>query len=188
MSKSWIGLGVTAAVVILVVMWIVGMYNGLVGLDQEVKSTWAQVEVQFQRRYDLIPNLVAVVKGYAAHEKSTFENIAKARTAWAGAQTQTSKVDAANQMTSALSKLMLVVENYPQLQAAQNFMALQDELAGTENRIAVARKRYNDVVQEYNTRAKRIPTVIFVRMFGFDSEKAFIKSAEEAKEAPKINI
>jgi LemA protein len=157
-------------------------------MDQNVKQGWAQVENQLQRRYDLIPNLVETVKGYAKHEKTTFENITKARSAWTGATNATQKVNAANEMEGALSRLMVVVENYPQLQAAPNYRALQDELAGTENRIAVERMRYNEKVQAYNTRAKSIPTVVFVRTFGFDSEKIFFKSAEAAKDAPKVKF
>jgi len=186
--KGWMWLAGIAVVLFVVVGWVVGIYNGLVGMDQNVKQNWAQVENQLQRRYDLIPNLVETVKGYAAHEKTTFENITKARSAWAGAQNMSDKVAAANQMEGALARLMVVVENYPQLQAAPNFRALQDELAGTENRLAVARMRYNEAVQSYNTTARRVPTVFFVRLFGFDAEKIFFKAAEEAKEAPKVKF
>ena len=183
--KAWMWI---LLVVVAVGFFCVSIYNGLVGMDQNVKQNWAQVENQLQRRYDLIPNLVETVKGYAAHEKETFENITKARSAWAGAQNTTEKVAAANQMEGALARLMLVVENYPQLQAAPNFRALQDELAGTENRLAVARMRYNEAVQSYNTSARRVPTVFFVRFFGFDSEKQFFKAQEPAKEAPKVKF
>jgi len=186
--KGWIWLGVILVVIVAFGAFCVGMYNNLVGMDQNVKQNWAQVENQLQRRYDLIPNLVETVKGYAAHEKSTLEDIAKARSAWAGAQNMSDKVAAANQMEGALGRLMVVVENYPQLQAAPNFRALQDELAGTENRLAVARMRFNEAVQEYNTKARSIPTVLFVRMFGFDAEKAFFKAQEAAKEAPKVKF
>ncbi len=182
----WI-LGIVAVVLILG-MWAVGMYNGLVSMDQTVKQSWAQVENQLQRRYDLIPNLVETVKGYAKHEKDTFESITKARSAWAGAQSQGQKVKAANVLEGAISRLMLVVENYPQLQAAPNFRALQDELAGTENRIAVERMRYNETVQSYNVKAKTIPTVLFVGLFGFDREKDFFKADEQAKTAPKVKF
>jgi LemA protein len=176
-------------VVLVVVLGFAGLtYNNLVGMDQSVKSNWAQVENQLQRRYDLIPNLVNTVKGYAKHEKSTFENITKARSAWAGAQNTSQKVSAANEMEGALARLMVVVENYPQLQASANFRALQDELAGTENRLSVARMRYNEAVQSYNTAARSIPTVFFTRMFGFDPEKQFFKAQEGAKEAPKVNF
>ncbi|MBI5701568.1 LemA family protein [Candidatus Saganbacteria bacterium] len=183
---AWI-IGIVA-LVLLCIMWVTGVYNNLVGLDQSVKESWAQVENQLQRRYDLIPNLVETVKGYAKHEKSTFEEITKARSAWANAQNMNQKVVAANGIESTIAKLFMVVENYPLLQAAPNFRALQDELAGTENRIAVERMRYNEKVQIYNTIAKRLPTVFFVRMFGFDGEKIFFKSAEPAKEAPKVKF
>jgi LemA protein len=186
--KGWMWLAGIVIVILLIGGWVVGIYNGLVGIDQDVKQNWAQVENQLQRRYDLIPNLVETVKGYAKHEKTLFENVTRARSAWAGAQTQGDKVAAANQMEGALARLMVVVENYPQLQAAANFRALQDELAGTENRIAVARMRYNESVQSYNVRARSIPTVFFVRMFGFDGEKIFFKAAEAAKEAPKVKF
>jgi LemA protein len=176
-------------VVILVIgFWVVGIYNNLVGIDQNVKQNWAQVENQLQRRYDLIPNLVETVKGYAKHEKELFENVTKARSAWAGAKTTSEKVAAANQVEGALGRLMVVVENYPTLKASENFRALQDELAGTENRMAVARMRYNDAVQEYNTTAKRIPTVFFVNLFGFDREKTFFEAVKEAREAPKVKF
>lgn len=188
MSKGLIWSIVIVVVIFVIIGWVIGIYNGLVAFDQDVKTNWAQVETQLQRRYDLIPNLVATVKGYAAHEKTTFENITKARSAWANAANSSQKVAAANQLESTLSKLMLVVENYPQLQASANFRALQDELAGTENRVAVSRGRYNESVQNYNTKARSIPTVIFAGMFGFDREKVFFKSAEEAKEAPKVTF
>lgn len=183
--KTWMWV---LLVVVIVGGFVVSVYNGLVGLDQMVKTNWAQVENQLQRRYDLIPNLVSTVKGYASHEKELFENVTKARSAWAGAQTQSQKVAAANQVEGALARLMVVVENYPQLQASANFRALQDELAGTENRLAVARQRFNEAVQTYNTSAKSIPTVFFVRLFGFDSEKTFFKATEGAQEAPKVKF
>lgn len=175
-------------VVLAIGFWVVGIYNNLVGMDQNVKQNWAQVENQLQRRYDLIPNLVETVKGYAKHEKELFENVTKARSAWAGAKTTGEKVAAANQVEGALGRLMVVVENYPTLRASENFRALQDELAGTENRMAVARMRYNDAVQEYNTTARRIPTVFFVNLFAFDKEKTFFEAVKEAKEAPKVKF
>jgi LemA protein len=185
MRTLWIVLGI----VVVLVLFLVGMYNGLVGLDQGVKQSWAQVENQLQRRYDLIPNLVSTVKGYAAHERQVFTYVADARSKLAGATTVNQKVEAANAMEGALARLLAIAENYPQLQASRNFIALQDELAGTENRLAVARMRYNELVQKYNTRAKTIPTVFFVRMFGFDAEKPFFKVASEAaKEAPKVTF
>lgn len=176
-------------VVLLLIFWVVGIYNGLVVKDQNVKTSWAQVETQLQRRYDLIPNLVATVKGYAKHETELFENVAKARSAWANATSVNDKIKSANNVEGFLGRLIAVAESYPVLRASENFMALQDELAGTENRISVQRMRFNDAVQDYNTSAKKIPTVFFVRIFGFDSEKAFFKVASEAaKEAPKVTF
>lgn len=185
MNKWLIGI---IAVVVLLGLWLVGTYNGLVGKDQNVKQNWAQIENQLERRYDLIPNLVETVKGYARHEKELFENVAAARSAWAGAAGVSNKVKAANQVEGFLGRLIAVAENYPVLRASENFRALQDELAGTENRIAVARMRYNDSVQDYNTSAKTIPTVFFVKLFGFDREKDFFAAKQEAKEAPKVKF
>ena len=182
-------LGVILVIGLILVGAGVATYNGLVGIDQEVKQSWAQVDNQLQRRCDLIPNLVSTVKGYATHEKTIFENVAEARAKLAGAGTVSEKVAASNQMEGALSRLLLIVENYPDLKASTNFIALQDELAGTENRLSVARMRYNASVQKYNTKAKSIPVVFFVSTFGFDSEKAFFQvESETAKKAPKVEF
>ncbi|MFA6430829.1 MAG: LemA family protein [Candidatus Margulisiibacteriota bacterium] len=186
-TKTGILVGILA-VVLMMGLWMVGVYNDLVGKDQTVKQSWAQVENQLQRRYDLIPNLVSTVKGYATHEKELFENVTKARSAWSGAGNANEKIAASGQLEGFLSRLMVVVENYPQLKAAENFKALQDELAGTENRVAVARMRYNDIVTIYNTNAKSIPTVFFVNMFGFDKEKLFFQSVKEAGSAPNVKF
>lgn len=175
-------------VVLVIGFWTVGLYNGLVGRDQKVKESWAQVESQLQRRYDLIPNLISTVKGYAKHEKGLFESVARARSAWANAKTPADKVGAANQTEGFLGRLIAVAENYPQLKASENFRALQDELAGTENRVAVARMRYNEAVQTYNTEAKRFPTVVFVGIFGFDREKEFFAAVKEAQAAPQVKF
>jgi len=185
MRNVWIILGVVA----LVVIFLASTYNGLVGLDQSVKQSWAQVENMLQRRYDLIPNLVSTVKGYAKHEQQIFTDVAEARAKLAGATTVNDKVQAANGVEGALGRLLAIAENYPQLKASENFIALQDELAGTENRVAVARMRYNETVQSYNTRTRSVPTVFFVKMFGFDSEKPFFKVENEAaKEVPKVTF
>lgn len=182
-------LGVILVVVIAAVVWMTGIYNGMVGIDQNVKQSWAQVENQLQRRYDLIPNLVATVKGYATHEEDIFVKVAEARAKLAGAATVGEKIEASKGMEGVLGRLLAIAENYPQLRASENFQSLQDELAGTENRLSVARMRYNEAVQAYNTKAKTVPTVFFVRMFGFDAEKKFFElTKEEAKEAPKVNF
>ncbi|MFH2033925.1 MAG: LemA family protein, partial [Candidatus Margulisiibacteriota bacterium] len=185
MKKVLIVLGIIAVVVILIASFFVGQYNGLVRSDQDVKQNWAQVENQLQRRYDLIPNLVSTVKGYATHEQTIFVQVAEARSKLSGAATVNEKVAASNGMESVLGRLLAIAENYPQLRASENFRALQDELAGTENRLAVARMRYNESVQAYNTKAKSFPTVMFVGMFGFDREKPFFQVAgEQVKETP----
>jgi LemA protein len=184
--RTWM---IVVGVIVVLALGVVGIYNSLVGLDQGVKQSWAQVENMLQRRYDLIPNLVSTVKGYAAHEKEVFTRVADARSRLAGATTVNQKVEAANAMEGALARLLAIAENYPQLQASKNFIALQDELAGTENRLAVARMRYNEMVQAYNTRAKTIPAVMFVGIFGFDREKPFFKVAGEAvKQVPKVEF
>jgi LemA protein len=185
MKKLWILIGI----IVVVGLYIAGTYNGLIRMDQNVKQAWAQVENQLQRRYDLIPNLVSTVKGYASHEKEIFIQVAEARSKLAGATSINQKAKAASGLESVLGRLLAIAENYPQLKASGNFIRLQDELAGTENRLAVARMRYNERVQQYNVKAKSIPTVFFVRLFGFDSEKAFFQVASEAvKNTPKVEF
>ena len=150
--KGWTIFGVIALVVVAIIVAVIGGYNGLVTQNEDVNSKWAQVENQLQRRGDLIPNLVNTVKGYASHEQAAIQAVADARTKLAGAEGVANKAEANNELSGALSRLLMVVENYPNLKADQNFRALQDELAGTENRLAVARKDYNDVVQVFNTK------------------------------------
>ncbi len=163
-------------------------YNRLVALDQQVKESWSQVENVLQRRNDLIPNLVETVKGYAKHEKELFMEVTEARSKWAGAKTIQEKEAAANAISGVLSRLLLVVENYPQLKASENFLSLQDELAGTENRIAVERKRYNETVNSYNRTAKAFPVVLFVRLFGFDAEKEYFQATEGSSVPPAVKF
>ncbi|MBI5696487.1 MAG: LemA family protein [Nitrospirae bacterium] len=168
-------------------MWAMSARNSLVNMDEGITGQWSQVENQLQRRNDLIPNLVSSVKGYAAHEKEIFENIADARARMAGAKTREESIAAANAVSSALSRLLLVVENYPVLKADQTFLRLMDELAGTENRISVERKRYNDAVQQYNAARRRFPTNFIADIFGF-KEAAYFKVPEEAKAVPKVDF
>jgi len=187
-NKPWVW---AAGIIILFMLITVGSYNRLVGLDQDVIQSWAQVENQLQRRNDLIPNLVEVVKGYAKHEKAIFIQVSEARAKLAGAikiGSQADKIVAANEMNSALSRLLAIAENYPNLKASDNFIRLQDELAGTENRIAVERMRYNKSVQTYNTIAKKVPTVLFVNWFGFDRAKPYFEAAPSAKGVPQIKF
>jgi len=177
--------------------WVTGMYNSLVKSDEGVNQAWAQVQNQYQRRVDLIPNLVEIVKGYAAHEKEVFEKVAEAR-ASVGKLQVTPEIlnnpqlfqkfqEAQSSMGSWLSRLMAVAENYPQLKANENFLQLQAQLEGTENRIAVERKRFNEVVQEYNIRVRTFPTSIFAGMFGF-GQKQYFQSEPGAEKAPKIKF
>jgi len=164
-----------------------GTYNNLVSADEGVQNAWAQVENVLQRRYDLIPNLVETVKGYATHEKEVFTQVTEARAKVGGAGSVGEKMNAENQLSSALSRLLLVVENYPELKANQNFIRLQDELAGTENRIAVERRRYNDAVRAYNIMTRQFPGNMIANMFGFEKAE-FFEAPEAAKEAPKVDF
>lgn len=164
-----------------------GAYNKLVALDEGVNSAWAQVENQLQRRLDLIPNLVNTVKGYAEHEMDVLTAVTNARSRVGSAQTIPEKIDANRQLTSALGRLLVVVENYPNLKADQNFLALQSQLEGTENRIAVERRRYNETTRTYNTVVRKFPDNIIANMFGFE-RKSFFEAAEEAKEVPEVKF
>lgn len=164
-----------------------GNYNKFVSLDQAVKSSWAQVENQLQRRYDLIPNLVETVKGYAKQEKDVLIEVTNARARVGGAGNVPDKIAANNELSGALSRLLLVVEKYPDLKSNQNFLHLQDELAGTENRIAVERMRYNEAVKTYNQAIKSFPANLLAGMFGF-KEGAFFDAPKEAKVAPKVQF
>lgn len=182
-----IALGGFVLLGLIIVGFFVGNYNSLVGLSEDVDGQWGNVEVQYQRRMDLIPNLIETVKGYASHEKEVLTEITAARSAWSGASSSGEKVAAANQMEGALNRLMVVVENYPDLKAATNFLAFQDELAGTENRISVERKRYNDIVTAYNKKVKRFPTNMIASMFGFEA-KEFFKAQSGAENAPAVKF
>jgi LemA protein len=181
---------ILAIVVVFVLIFyssIKGTYNKLVTLDEGVKTAWAQVENQLQRRLDLIPNYVETVKGYARHEREVFIEVTEARAKVGGSVTPSQKIEANTELTAALSRLLLVVERYPDLKANQNFIRLQDELAGTENRIAVERMRYNEAVREYNVYIRRFPTVILANMFGFTRAPLF-EAPEEAAKPPKVQF
>jgi LemA protein len=163
-------------------------YNRIVQEEQQVEAAWSQVENQLQRRADLIPNLVEVVKGYAKHEKGVFDDIANARAAMMGASSRADKINSANQLDSAISRLMVITENYPQLKADANFQRLMDELAGTENRLAVERKRYNEAVQQYNTDVRGIPGAWWAKIGGFPQQKEYFKAEAGAKAVPKVSF
>jgi LemA protein len=164
-----------------------GNYNRFVTLDEGVKSAWAQVENQLQRRYDLIPNLVETVKGYAKHEKDVLVEVTNARARVGGASSVPDKISANNELSGALSRLLVVVERYPDLKANQNFIRLQDELAGTENRIAVERMRYNEVVRAYNVAIRSFPANLLAGMFGFE-KAAFFEAPVVAKATPQVKF
>ena len=184
MSKTL--LGIVAAIVIVVGM-IFSSYNGLVSMNENVTGKWAQVENQLQRRNDLIPNLVNTVKGYANHETEVFKQVADARAKLGGAKTVAETSAANNEMNTALSRLLMVAENYPELKSNTNFTQLQDELAGTENRIAVARKDYNDAVQIYNAKIKSLPASLYAGAFGFTARDYF-KADEAAQKVPQVKF
>ncbi len=162
-------------------------YNRLVAMSEGIDGQWAQVENQLQRRYDLIPNLVETVKEVAAQERSLVEAVAEARARLAGARTVEERVGAANQVESALARLLVVVENYPQLRSSESFRALMDELAGTENRIAVARMRYNDRVRAYNAVVRSLPTRLYAGALGF-APRSYFEPASAAREAPRVRF
>lgn len=179
--------GVFLAIIAACFIWLMTARNNFVNMDEGISSQWSQVENQLQRRNDLIPNLVSTVKGYASHEKGVFDDIAAARAQMAGARTKEETMDSANNMSSALARLLVVVENYPNLKADQSFNRLMDELAGTENRLAVERKRYNDRVQQYNAARRRFPSNMAASLFDF-KEAAYFKVPEAAKAVPKVDF
>jgi LemA protein len=189
------GIGCLAAGVIgLIVIALIagGMYvsakNQMVTLNEQVKSNWSQVDVTLQRRADLIPNLVATVKGYAQHEEKVFDDVAQARAALLGAQTPADKIAANGQLSGALGRLLAISENYPQLKANEGFLKLQDELAGTENRISVARKNYNDSIQTYNTFIGQFPNSIFAKWGGFQRNNDYFQADAASKVVPKVSF
>lgn len=167
---------------------LVGPRNRFVTGDEQIKAAWSQVENVMQRRADLIPNLVSTVKGYAKQEKDIFIQVAEARAKLAGAKTIPDKISANQGMDSALSRLLIIVEKYPELKSNVNFMALQDELAGTENRIAVERMRYNDSLRSYNVMVRQFPSNIAARIFGFSAKETYFEATPAAKEVPKVEF
>jgi len=168
--------------------WLIITYNGLVGLRNAVKNAWSQIDVQLKRRYDLIPNLVETVKGYAKHERETFENVVKARQAGIDAKTVKDQAQAENMITGALRQLFALSEAYPDLKANQNFLALQEELSSTENKIAFSRQYYNDSVQTFNTRQQQFPANLISGMFGFTPADFFEIEDPAARQAPKVKF
>src|ERR1700675_578221 len=188
MGKGLIVLVVLVVIVLALFGQYIAVKNNLVAKDQAVKAAWSQVDIVLQRRADLIPNLVETVKGYAQQEVTVFGDIAKARSALLGAQTPSDKIAANGQLDGALGRLLLIVENYPQLKSNENFLRLQDELAGTENRIAVERKRYNDTLQDYNTYIGLFPNNIFAGWAGFQRNNAYFTASEASREVPKVQF
>src|ERR1700719_536161 len=183
---------VVLLVVALIALAVGGMYvgrrNEMVRKNETVKSAWAEVDVVLQRRADLIPNLVETVKGFAAQEQTVFHDIASARSALLGAKTASDKIAANGQLDGAIGRLLLIVENYPQLKSNENFLRLQDELAGTENRIAVERKRYNDTLQDYNTYVQSFPNNIYAGWAGFKPNEAYSAASEASRQVPTVNF
>ena len=188
MSKGVIAVIVIVLIALVVFGQYVGVRNTLVTKNEAVKSAWSQVDVVLQRRADLIPNLVETVKGYAQQEQTVFAEIAKARSALLSAGTPAQKIAANGQLDGALGRLLALSENYPQLKSNENFQRLQDELAGTENRIAVERKRYNDTLQDYNTYVQHFPNNFYAGFAGFKPNDAYFKASEGSREVPKVNF
>ncbi|KND48756.1 MAG: LemA protein [Parcubacteria bacterium C7867-005] len=182
-KTTWIVLGV----VVLAILYLWSSYNSLVSLNEGADAQWAKVETQYQRRVDLIPNLVSSVKGILTQEQTIFSDIAEARTKYGGATDTESKVEAANQIESSLSRLLVIMENYPQLQSSTNVRDLMTGLEGTENRISVERTRYNDYIRDYNLATKRFPKSLIAASFGFD-ERSYFEAERGAETAPVVNL
>ncbi|MBS4214558.1 MULTISPECIES: LemA family protein [Neobacillus] len=187
MKKVSVGLGIIGVFIVVFGFMLMSSYNNFVNLEENVDQSYAQIENQLQRRLDLVPNLVNTVKGYAAHEEEVIASISDARARLAGAKTPEEEATANAELSGALSRLLVVVENYPNLKADRQFTQLMDELAGTENRIAVARKDYNDQVAIYNKKVKSFPGVMIAAITGFD-EKEYFEADPKASEAPKVDF
>ena len=187
MKRVLIVLGVIALLVVFAGISLSNSYNGMVTKEEQVNAAYAQIQSQLQRRYDLIPNLVETVRGYASHEERVLTEVTEARAKVGGAATPEARLEAENQLSGALSRLLVVVERYPDLKANQNFIMLQDQLEGTENRIAVERQRYNETVRDYNRFIRQFPRNMFAGMFGF-GRKPFFEAPQEAQAAPKVDF
>ncbi len=184
LKRSWI---IVIGVILVLALGVVSQYNRLVSLETNIDARWAQVENQLQRRADLIPNLVNTVKGYASHEEQIFTEIAAARSRLLSARDPRAQMEASNSLDLALGRLLAIAENYPQLKADTSFVRLQDELAGTENRIAVERMRYNEAVQAWNSTIRRFPTILVARLFGMNA-RPFFEAAPSAQEVPQVQF
>jgi LemA protein len=179
---------ILGGLVVVVLLWVAGAYNGLIRLRNQVENAWAQIDVQLKRRYDLIPNLVETVKGYAKHERETFERVTQARNMAMNAKGVAERAQAENVLTGALKSLFAVAEAYPELKANQNFLALQEELTSTENKIAFSRQFYNDSTMSYNTQTETFPTNFIANTFGFTRREFFEAKAETERAAPKVSF
>jgi LemA protein len=188
MNKGLVILLVVVVVVIALGGWFIGGLNRVVILDENVNQSWAQIENQLQRRNDLIPNLVNTVKGYAGHERTVFTEVTKMRSQWANAESREDKIAAAQEMKGVLSRLLLVAENYPDLKANQNFLTLQSQLEGTENRIAVERRRYNQAVATFNAYRRTVFGSIFATIRGLNTPAEYFEAEETATEVPKVQF
>jgi len=187
LKKTLIIVGIILVVILIPIMMAVGSYNSLIQLDENVNSQWAQVENQLKRRADLIPNLVNTVQGFASQEREVLIGVTEARSRLETAASPEEAAQANDQLTNALSRLNVVVERYPELKSNENFIRLQDELAGTENRISVARRDYNESARTFNSRVRRFPTNILANIFGFDT-KQYFEVSEEDQEVPEVNF
>lgn len=181
-------LWILLAIILVLVLFVIGAYNSLVQLKQRVKNAWSQIDVQLQRRFDLIPNLVESVKGYMTHESDVLAKVTQLRTSWANAQTVSEKAELDNQLSGALKTIMAVSENYPDLKANQNFSELQEELRNTENKISYSRQFYNDTVTRYNTKLELFPSNIIASMFHFTAETLFEAESAEARKNVKVDF
>lgn len=188
MKKIWVVLLIILGVIFVIGGWFLKGLNTPVILDEQINNTWAQVENQLQRRNDLIPNLVNTVRGYMEHERNTFESITQLRSQWAKAGTTQEKIQTANAITDAISRLLFVAENYPELKANQNFLTLQAQLEGTENRVAVERMRYNDAVKTFNAYRRTIFGGFFCRQRGLNEPRVYFEASKDAKNVPKVEF